>query len=572
MDRRPWLERYDANVPHTLAPYPSATLLDYLSQWAEQRPRHTALHFLGARLTYGELEAQSTALAAALVALGVKPGERVALVLPSAPQFTIAQLATWKARGIILPLNPLYSDHEFAHALSRSGAETVITLSRAYPMIKRIQAQTAVRRVVTTNIKDYLPRAARLLYTVAREKKEGDRVALQAGDVSLMDLIRGYASAPPPAKRPLADDTAVLLLSGGTTGTPKAVMGAHRAFVCAGLQLRSWLQSALREQDATVMLPLPLFHVFANVGGQSLALVGGNALVLVPDPRDFGALVKTIQQTNPSVVVLVPPLIGGLLSHRDVRSGRVDLRSVRACVSGAAPLLTDLKRKFEEVTGGRVIEGYSLTEAMMACLANPLEGANKAGSIGLPLPDVDVRIVDESGDVDLEAGAVGEIILRAPQLMQGYWENAADTAHILRSHGSGPPWLFTGDIGYMDEDGYVFIVDRKKDLIKVSGMQVWPRQVEEVLAKLEEIKDAAVAGVPHARKGEAVHAWIVKQPNAALTEADVRAHCRVWLAPYKVPTYVSFVENLPCNAAGKVLRRELVAQWQASAGAQRSAD
>jgi long-chain acyl-CoA synthetase len=557
MESRPWVRHY-GGVPATLAPYPERTLLDHLLERARQRPRHPALAFMGAELTFSELDAHSTAFAAALASLGVRPGDRVALVMPNTPQFVVAEFGVWKASAIVSPLNPLYSDQELTGALNRTGAGTVITLSRFYETIKRIQPQTRVTRVITTNIKDYLPATARLLYTMLKEKKEGDRITLQSGDRSLNDLIHEFAHAPAPASRPLPSDTAVLLLSGGTTGTPKAVMGSHGALTHAGLQLRAWLHSILDEWNDSILLPLPMFHVFAHVGAQSLALLGGNTIVLVPNARDINALVKIVRESTPSVIVMVPALLTALLNHRDVRSGKVDFRSIKGCFSGAAPLLVETKRQFEEATGGRIVEGYSLTEAMMACLANPVGGVSKAGSVGIPLPDVELLIVDdETGEREVAHGTVGEVILRAPQLMQGYWENEAETASTLRPHGPGGPWLFTGDLGYLDDDGFLFIVDRKKDLIKVSGMQVWPREIEELIATHPDVADVAAAGVPDERKGEVVHVWVVPRPGATVTESDIRGYCRERLAPYKVPARVLFRESLPRNAAGKVLRREL---------------
>jgi long-chain acyl-CoA synthetase len=559
MEGKSWLRHYD-DVPATLAPYPGRTLLDYVSERARQRPRHAALEFMGARLTYGELDLKSTAFAAALASLGVRPGDRVALVLPNTPQFVIAEFGVWKAGGIVSPLNPLYSEQELSGALNRTGAETVVTLTRFYETVKRIQPRTAVRRVITTSIKDYLPAAARLYYTFMREKKEGDRITLQTGDRALLELIHEFARAPAPAHRPRPTDTAILLLSGGTTGTPKAVMGSHHALPIAGLQLRAWLHSILGEWDDSVLLPLPLFHVFAHVGVQSLAMVGGNTIVLVPNARDINALVKIIDDSTPSIIVMVPALLSAVLNHRDVRSGKVHFRSIKGCFSGAAPLLVETKRQFEEVTGGRIVEGYSLTEAMMACLANPVGGVSKPGSVGIPLPDVELLIVDaEAGDREVSDGTVGEVILRAPQLMQGYWQNAEETARTLRPYGDGAPWLFTGDLGYLDDDGFLFIVDRKKDLIKVSGMQVWPREIEEVIATHPAVADVAAAGVNDERKGEVVQVWIVPKAGATVSEGDIRSYCRERMAPYKVPAKVEFRESLPRNAAGKVLRRELKA-------------
>jgi long-chain acyl-CoA synthetase len=563
MDHRPWLDHYDAGMPHSLDPYPDRTLLDYLTTLAETRRDDPAIIFMGARLGFRELEDQTNALAAALAASGVQRGDRVALVLPNSPQFLVAEFAAWKAGAIVAPLNPLYSEMELRDALNRCGASTVVVLTRFYDTLKRIQQDTDIERIVTTSIKDYLPPASRLLYTMLRERKEGDRIRLQDGDERLLDLVDRFAGSAPPPHKPAPQDTATLLLSGGTTGLPKAVMGSHHGYVQAGLQLRTWLRTILAAADDSILLPLPLFHVFANVGAQGIAMTGGHSIVMVPNPRDIGMLLKIVKDSRPSVVMLVPALLNAMLNHESVRAGRVDFSSIKGCFSGAAPLLLETKRQFEELTGGCIVEGYSLTEAFMACLANPLR-RSKAGSVGVPLPDVDLLVIDaESGGHALPQGESGEVILRAPQLLQGYWQNSEETARVLRPFGDGPPWLFTGDIGYLDDEGYLFLVDRKKDLIKVSGLQVWPRDIEEVIARHPGVMDVAVAGVPDRRRGEVVKAWVVPRSDASLTEGTIRSWCREHLVHYKVPAQVEFRDALPRNAAGKVLRRELRAEASA---------
>jgi long-chain acyl-CoA synthetase len=556
-----WLSRYDADVPHSLAPYPSDTLLDYLGRLAAKHGERAAVLFKGARLTYQHLEQASNALAAALIASGVKPGDRVALVLPKCPQFLVAEFGVWKAGAVVVALNPTYSERELEQALESTRAETVVTLTLFYDRVSRVRARTAVRRVIATSIKEYLPGLLRLLFTVFKEKKEGHRIVLQADDVWLQDVLERYKGAGRPAVTVGPDDRAVILSSGGTTGTPKGVVGLHRHYVAAGLQLYEWTKSAKEPWTDVIMLPLPLFHVYANVGVQPLAFVGPNPLSLVPNPRDLGDLLKTIRQVKPAFFSGVPTLYAAILNHPDVRAGKVDLRSIKLCFSGAAALMAETKRQFEETTGARLIEGYSLTEGMMACCVNPVKGPNKIGSIGLPLPDVDVRIVDgETGDGDLAAGQVGEMIIRAPQQMLEYWNNPLETADALRSHGEGAPWLHTGDLAYMDDEGYVFLVDRKKDLVKTSGFQVWPREIEEVISAHPAVMEVGVAGVPDPVKGEVAKAWVVLKPGQHATENDLRAYCRERLAPYKVPARVEFRTELPKTMVGKVLRRALAAE------------
>jgi long-chain acyl-CoA synthetase len=313
--------------------------------------------------------------------------------------------------------------------------------------------------------------------------------------------------------------------------------------------------------DSVLMLPLPMFHVYANVGVQSLAFVTGNPISLIPNPRDLKDLLSTINKVKPKFFTGVPTLYVGILNHPDVQNGKVDIKSIKICFSGAAPLLAETKSRFEQITGGRIVEGYSLTEAMMALCVNPVEGPNKVGSVGMPLPDVTVRIYDgDEGSREVPTGEVGEICFSGAQLMVGFWNRPEETSGVLRDHIDADGtrrWLHTGDLGYLDEDGYLFIVDRKKDLIKTSGYQVWPREVEEVLATHPAVAEVGVAAVPDEVKGEAVRAWVVLRAAHEATEAELRAFCKERLAPYKVPGKVEFRKDLPKTMVGKILRRAL---------------
>ena len=553
-----WLARYDAGVPATLEPYPERSLCDVLTDAVRERPDHPALLFNGAKVSYAQLERLSDAFAAGLVAEGVVAGERVALCLPNCPQFMIAEFGAWKAGAIVAPFNPGYSDREMEDALNATGAETVVVLNRFYERLKAIQPRTAVKRLIPTAIKEYLPTTLRLAYTFLKEKDDGERISIRDGDVGMSDLLDRHRAAPAASRRPRAGDPAVVLMSGGTTGAPKGVVGTHGGMVVAGLQLRAWLKSAMQEWTDVMMLPLPLFHVFANTGVQSLALINHNPISLVANPRELRDVLKEIESVRPAFLVAVPTLLNGLLHHPLVRKGSVDFSSIKLCFCGAAALMAETKRRFEEMTGGVIVEGYSLTEAQMAVLANPVNGEKKVGSVGMPLPDVEVRIVDaDDGGRVMPQGEVGEIVLRAPQLMQGYWQRPEETAEMLRTGPNGERLLFTGDLGYVDPDGYVFIVDRKKDLIKTSGYQVWPREIEEVIATHPDVAEVAVAGVPDAMKGEVAKAWIVSRPNATVRPAEMKAYCRERLAPYKVPSEYEVVADLPKSQIGKVLRRAL---------------
>jgi long-chain acyl-CoA synthetase len=490
--------------------------------------------------------------------LGVKPGDRVALCLPNCPQFLIAELGAWKAGAIACPFNPTYSGREMEEALRATGAETVVVLNRTYEQIKEIQPRTSVRRVIATNIKEYLPFRLRVAYTLLKEKKEGDRITLRDGDERFGGLLARHRRSPRPHRRVGIDDPAVILMSGGTTGTPKGVVGSHRGMTMAGLQLQAWLSPAINEWTDTIMLPLPLFHTYANTGVQSLAFINHNPIALIPNPRELRDVLMEINDVKPAFICAVPTLLIGLMSHTLTRDGKVDWSTIKLCFSGAAALMGETQRRFEELTGGVIVEGYSLTEAQMAVVANPVRGAKKIGSVGMPLPDVEVRIVDaDDGSTPVGRGDVGEIVIRAPQLMQGYWQRPEETQQMLRTDATGARLLFTGDLGYLDEDGYLFIVDRKKDLIKTSGYQVWPREIEEVIAAHPAVAEVGVAGLPDKMRGEKAKAWIVLRHGHKLTQSEIKAYCRERLAPYKVPSHYEFVAELPKSAAGKVLRRVL---------------
>ena len=566
MEQTPWFSHYDEDVARTLLPYPERTLLDYIADAAREHHDLAALLFKGSRITYGELESLSETFAAALAELGVKKGDRVALLLPNCPQFIIAEMGAWKVGATVLPLNPMYTESELQGPFVNCAPETIVTLTPFYNRVKSIQPNTKLKRVIATNIKEYLPPVVRFLFTLVKEKKEGHRIHLQPGDLWFSDLLRTKGSVGRPSVSISPDDPAVILMSGGTTGTPKGALGTHRSLVITGLQINSWFKNLIERQGDTYtfMLPLPLFHVYANVGAQCAVFVRGDALSLIPNPRDIKDILHTIAKVRPSYFFSVPTLLIALLNHPDVKAGKVDFKSIKLCMSGAAPLMAETKKSFEELTGCRILEGYSLTEAMIASTANPTLGVKKIGSVGIPLPDVEVRIADpDSGDKTLPAGEVGEVLMRAPQLMKGYWQNPEETAGVLQLHGEGGPWLHTGDLGYMDEDGYLFIVDRIKDLIKPSGFQVWPRDVEEVISSHPVVLEVGVAGVSDDYQGEAVKAWVVLRPGQEATADEIRQHCRRKLAPYKVPKHVEFRKSLPKSMIGKVLRRVLTQEERA---------
>jgi long-chain acyl-CoA synthetase len=422
-----------------------------------------------------------------------------------------------------------------------------------YNQFKKLQPRTNVKLVIATNIKDYLPPLLKVLFTLAKEKKDGHRIELQAGDFWMTDLIKEQAGAKRPDVKVLPGDDALLLFSGGTTGTPKGVVGTHHSQVITGLQFNSWFAEITEPYKDVMMLVLPLFHSFATYAVMSTAIVGHATLSLVPNPRDRDDVIATIQHDKPAFFPAVPAMFIALLEHPVVKAGKVDFSSMKCCNSGASPLMAETKKRFEDLTGGRIVEGYGLTETTMACTCTPFRGKWKQGSVGMPLPDVIIRIGDiETGEGEMPAGKEGEIVFCAPQLMKGYWKRPEETKEMLRDG-----WLYTGDVGYMDDDGYVFITSRKKDLIKPSGFQVWPREVEEVINAHPAVAEVSVAGIPDAKQGEAVKAWVVLASGKTVTAEEIQAFCKEKLVGYKIPKFVDFRSELPKTMVGKVLRRVL---------------
>lgn len=556
----PWLDHYDQGVPRSIGTYPGKTLVDIFRENAEQRPDAVAISFKGAHFTWKDMDEASDALAWSLERRGVREGDRVALLLPNSPQFIISELAVWKLRAICAPQSPLYTERELTESMVLSGAESVVTLTPFYAKVKSIQASTSIRRVIATNIKEYLPAVTSVLFTLFKEKKEGHRIELARDDFWLVNLIEEGRRRGPFRSKPFPDDLSLILMSGGTTGTPKGVVSNHRSSVMTGTQLAEWMNEPLSTPGVSIMVPLPLFHAYACCGIQSVAFIRGARLILVPNARDIGDLVATIEREKPTIFCGVPTLFNAILEHKDVVSGKVDFRSIKACFSGAAALLAETKKRFEDITGGRIIEAYGLTESTIAACINPYRGTNKIGSVGMPAPDVIVRVVDpDNPSREMPLGQVGEIAMSAPQLMLSYWHNQKETEQTTRLDENGRRWLLTGDLGYLDAEGYVFLVDRKKDLIKTSGLQVWPREVEEVLAAHPAVAEVGVAGLPDPRKGEVVAAWVVPR-GAGVDASELRAFCQGKLAPYKIPIRIEIRKELPKTMVGKVLRRVLVAE------------
>jgi long-chain acyl-CoA synthetase len=468
----------------------------------------------------------------------------------------MAYFAILKAGGVVVAVNPLYTGREIEHQLNDAGVKVMFVMSNFYRTIKEVQPNTRLETLIVTNIKESLPGVLSVLFTLSSEEKEGFRVKLEHGDLWLQHLLESYLPSERPQLEIGPDDFALFQYSGGTTGISKGAIALHRNLVANTEQIRSWFVTAVDGKE-TILMAIPLFHVYGMVAGMCLAIRMGASMVMVPNPRDLKDVLSNIEIYETSLFPGVPTLFNAINNHPEVQVGCYNLRSIKACISGSAPLLRETKEKFETLTGGKLFEGYGLSEAPTATHCNPLNGINKTGSIGLPLPGVEARIVSvEDETTELGIGEIGEIVLRGPQVMKGYHNMPSETANALRDG-----WLHTGDIGYMDDDGYFFIVDRKKELIKPGGFQVWPREVEEVIMQHPKVLDVGVAGVPDPYRGETVKAWVVLHPGAQVTVKEIQEFCSIQLAKFKIPTLVEFRDELPkTQMVGKLLRRELVRQ------------
>ncbi len=559
MDDRPWLKQYDKGVPYTIE-YPPVPLFYFLEEAARKHPETPCTIFKGAKITYKEMDEITNRLAAGLVDLGVKKGDRVGIFMPNTPQFVMAYFAILKVGAVVVATNPLYSAREIEHQLNDSGVEVMLVMSNFYNLVKQVQPKTKLRTVVVTNLKETLPPVLAFLFSLTKEKKGGFRVQLIAGDFWMKDLIEKHKAQDRPKVEVTTDDVALFQYSGGTTGISKGAVALHRNLVANTLQIRSWITNC-EEGKEVVLMAIPLFHVYGMVAGMCFAIRAAATMVMIPNPRDIKDVLENLQKYKATIYPGVPTMYNAINNHPDVQARKYNLSSIKACISGSAALMRETKEKFEELTGGKLVEGFGMSEAPTASHCNPLFGKNPPGSMGLPLPDVDCRIISLDDEVTvLPPGEIGELVIKSPNVMRGYHNMPTETENTLRDG-----WLYSGDIARMDEEGFFYIVDRKKELIKPGGYQVWPREVEEVIATHPKVMEVGVAGIPDAYRGETVKAWVVVKPGETLTEEEVREWCKERLAKFKVPTHVEFRTELPKTTVGKILRRELVRQHKEQA-------
>ncbi len=562
MEERFWHRHYDPDVPTSLD-YPEVPLQTFLDEVAAKFPERVAITFLGKQITYGELLSSCDAFAAGLAEMGVGKGDRVALYLPNVPHMIIAYYGVLKAGGICVPTNPLYTERELAYQISDSGAKVLVTLDLDLTLskVKAVKASAGLERVVVGRVSDFLPFPKNLLYPVVK-RKDLAPVPNNADYPRFRDLLAA-PGGPPPRHETAPGDPAVLMYTGGTTGVSKGAVLTHGNLVANALQVFCWATAGSMQDtpQEAIMTVLPLFHSFAMTTCMNFGIVSAARLILFPTrPKpDLSDLLEMIRDEQPSFMPGVPTLYTAIANNPRSREYKVDC--IKACVSGAAPLPVEVLQRFEAMTGASVVEGYGLSETSPVASSNPLLGVRKPGSIGLAYPDTDIRIVDQNtGAKDVPPGEAGEILIKGPQVMKGYWNRPEETEATLRDG-----WLYTGDIARMDEDGYLYIVDRKKDMIITGGFNVYPRDVEEVLYEHPKILEAGVIGVKDERSGERVKAFVVLKEGETATEAEIIDFCRTRLTAYKVPKRVEFRKELPKNNIGKLLRR-LLREDEAKAG------
>ncbi|RJX39997.1 long-chain fatty acid--CoA ligase [Paenibacillus pinisoli] len=563
---RPWLNHYPKEVPASLT-YPECSIAQFLTDAARRFPAHEAVYFMGKSVSYRELQASATRLAKELAVRGIAKGDRIAIMLPNCPQAVIAYYAVLFAGAVVVQTNPLYVERELEHQLKDSGASAIITLDLFYDRVARVRGEITeegpvpkLQHIIVTSLKDGLPFPKNLLYPI-KQRKEGFRSIIpygKRGVIAYRSLLKGTApnvSLPEPGK---GDELAALQYTGGTTGTPKGVMLTHANFVANTLQTSAWCYKA-EDGKEKFLAALPLFHVFGLTVVMNMAVLKAGTLILLPR-FETETVLKTISDREPTIFPGAPTMYVALINHP--HASKFDLSSVNVCISGSAALPLEVQEQFEALSGGRLIEGYGLTEATPVTHANPIWGNRKIGTIGIPFPDTDAAVMDPVSGKLLPPGQLGELIIRGPQVMKGYWNRPKETEDALHNG-----WLRTGDLATMDEDGYFTIMDRIKDVIIASGFNIYPREVEEVLFEHPAVREAAVIGVKDGYRGETVKAYIVLKEGWQVSRGQLDRWCRERLAAFKVPQYYAFRETLPKTMVGKVLRRKLAEEDVESADA-----
>lgn len=563
MTEKVWLKNYPAEIPHEID-IPKIPLHQFLTDAYKANPERVAIHFMGKELTYKELYESALKFANYLQILGVEKGDRIAVMLPNCPQSVIAYYGILYAGGVVVQTNPLYTERELQYQMADSGAKIILSLDILYPRITKILKETQIENIIITGIKDYLPFPKNLVYPFIQKKQYGFSVKVEHSGINhlFVEIMRSAPLKEITVPFDFEEDLALLQYTGGTTGFPKGVMLTHKNLIANAMMCNAWLYKCEDGQEVILGI-LPFFHVYGMTTVLILSVMTKNKMVLMPK-FDVEDTLKTIDKQKPTLFPGAPTIYIGLLNHPDI--GKYNLSSIKACLSGSAPLPVEIQERFETITGGKLVEGYGLTETSPVTHANFIWGERVSGSVGIPWPNTD-SVILRSGEVEiLPPGEMGEIAVKGPQVMKGYWNRPEDTA---MSFADG--WFLTGDLGYMDENGYFYIVDRKKDMIIAGGYNIYPREVEEVLYEHEDIQECVVAGIPDPYRGETVKAYIVLKEGHSVTEKELNDYCRQSLAAYKVPRAYDFRAELPKTAVGKILRRTLVEEEKAKLAAQKEA-
>ncbi|TMN21116.1 long-chain-fatty-acid--CoA ligase [Lentibacillus cibarius] len=553
-ETRCWHTYYPDEIPLTIN-YNEKPLHAFLELTAKQSPKKRALYFKGKELTFAAVYSQAKKVAGYLQSLGLRKGDRVAIMLPNCPQSVISYYGVLMAGGIVVQTNPLYKERELEYQLNDSGAVFIICLDVLFPIVSGVRNNTALKHVIVSSIKDYLPFPKNFIYPFIQRKEYKRIVDVKSSAIThrwKVIMTTGSEQFTPVTVDP-HQDLALLQYTGGTTGHPKGVMLTHYNLTTNSQMARHWLHRTTSGEESIIGL-LPLFHVYGMTVVMNLSIMYGFKMILIPK-FDVEDVLKTIQTQKPTMFPGAPTIYVGLLNHPSLK--KYDLTSIDACISGSAPLPGDVQEQFEKETNGRLVEGYGLTETSPVTHANFVWGKRVTGSIGVPWPDTDAKIIDMETGEAAETGKIGELVVKGPQVMQGYWNNQEETNRVVQDG-----WFFTGDMGYMDEDGFFYIVDRKKDMIIAGGYNIYPREVEEVLYEHEAVQEAVVAGIPDPYRGETVKAYVVLNSGYDVTEEDLNTFCRNRIAVFKVPRIYEFRNELPKTAVGKILRRKLVEEDQ----------
>jgi long-chain acyl-CoA synthetase len=545
---KPWTKNYDEGVPSEIN-IPEKPLYSLIDDAANTYPEKTAIIFFDKKITYKQLKEMIDRFAHALQEHGVKKGDVVAIMLPNTPQFVISYYAILKIGGIVTPLNPLYKSAEIKRQLLDSGAETIILLDLLYPEFEIIKNEVKMKNIIVTSIKDFLPPLLKMLYPL---KYKTPKIKYEPNMHKFMDLLK-YSPEYKPVNINPKEDLAALMYTGGTTGIPKGAMLTHYNLLSNVVQIKYWFKP--RIEPMVVLSVLPFFHIYGQTAAMNYVFVHMATMVILPrfDVKD---MFKSINKYRVTVFHGVPTLYIQIINSPLVKKYKLD--TIEACISGAAPLPIEVQKKFEELTGGKLREGYGLTETSPVTHVNPILGKFKVGSIGLPVPNTLAAIADPDNNVLLPPDSIGELVISGPQVMKGYYNMPEENAKAFFELG-GFRWFRTGDIAKMDEEGYFYIVERKKDLIKYKGYSVYPREVEEVLYKHPAVKEAAVIGVPDPEVGEQIKAFVVLKDEfkGKVKEEEIIEFVKTQIAPYKYPRIVEFRDSLPKSAVGKILRKVL---------------